>query len=212
MNASNFNIDAYQKLPQIVLGFHGCDKKVAECVLNSTTEQLLPSTNDYDWLGNGIYFWLNDPIRAYEWAEEMHKRNPSKVKEPYVIGAIIDLGLCLDLCERESVKLLRIAYESLRTKFELLGYDIKKKKVNKAPDKGGFNLIRPLDCAVIEHLHEESQKEGIYYDTVRGYFQEGADAFDGAGIKEKSHIQICVRSLECIKGYFLPRERPQMDE
>ncbi len=212
MDVSNFNLNVYQKLPQIVLGFHGCDKAIAERVLTSTTEHLLPSKNDYDWLGNGVYFWLNDPIRAFEWAEETHKRNPNKVQEPYVIGAIIDLGLCLDLCERGSIKSLQIAYESLRTKSALVGYDIKKRKVNKAPDKGGFNLIRPLDCAVIEYLHKESQKEGILYDTVRGYFQEGADAFDGAGIKEKSHIQICVRSIECIKGYFLPREYSQMDE
>ena len=37
------------------------------------------------------------------------------------------------------------------------------------------------------------------------YFQEGKDAFEGSGIKEKSHIQICVRNTDCIKGYFLPR-------
>lgn len=203
MNVSNFNISAYQKLPQIVLGFHGCDRAIAESVLNSTTKHLLPSKNEYDWLGNGIYFWLNDPIRAYEWAVETHNRNAEKVKEPYVIGAIIDLGLCLDLCERESIKSLQLAYDSLKEKSKIAGYTIKK---NKAPDKGGFNLIRPLDCAVIEHLHVESEKEGVSYDTVRGYFQEGADAYNGAGIKEKSHIQICVRNTECIKGYFLPRE------
>jgi len=29
----------------------------------------------------------------------------------------------------------------------------------------------------------------------------------GAGFKEKNHIQICVRNRNCIKGYFLPREK-----
>lgn len=203
MNISNFNVATYQKLPRVVLGFHGCDKEVAEKVLNSTTEHLLPSTNDYDWLGNGIYFWQNDPIRAYEWAEQSHNRNPAKVNEPFVIGAVIDLGSCLDLCERESIISLQEAYASLKAISKILDYKIKK---NKMPDKGGFNLIRPLDCSVIEFLHQETEMRDISYDTVVGYFQEGEDAFEGAGIKEKSHIQICVRNTDCIKGYFLPRE------
>lgn len=78
-------------------------------------------------------------------------------------------------------------------------------KENKLPDEGGFNLFRPLDCAIVNHAVEMVKREGFDYDTVYGYFQEGADAYEGAGIKEKSHIQICVRNPNCIKGYFLPR-------
>ena len=206
MNESSLDAGLYQRLPQIVLGFHGCDRDVANKVLNSTTEHLFASTNDYDWLGGGIYFWLNDPLRAYEWACAMQKRKPDKIKEPYVIGAVIDLGTCLDLCERQSICSIQSAYHSLKMHFQLLGLDLKQVKKNKAPDEGGFTLIRHLDCAVIEHLHQQSQSAGVSYDTVRGYFQEGKDAFEGAGIKEKSHIQICVRNTACIKGYFLPRE------
>ena len=39
-----------------MIGFHGCDQSVVEAVIAGKTE-LLASTNDYDWLGNGIYFW-----------------------------------------------------------------------------------------------------------------------------------------------------------
>ena len=49
--------------------------------------------------------------------------------------------------------------------------------------------------------------KNIKFDTVYGYFQEGKDAFPDSGIKEKSHIQVCVRNPNCIKGYFLPREK-----
>ena len=52
------------------------------------------------------------------------------------------------------------------------------------------------------------KEKGQMFDTVYGYFQEGQDAFEGAGIKEKSHIQICVHNPNCIKGYFLPRKIP----
>ena len=50
------------------------------------------------------------------------------------------------------------------------------------------------------------KKEGVFFDTVYGYFQEGKEAFPGAGVREKSHIQICVKNLSCIKGYFIPKK------
>lgn len=204
---NNFDLSIYQRMPQIVLGFHGCDKDTAIRILNSPSEHLNSSQNDYDWLGNGIYFWLNDPVRAYEWAQQAHERHPSKIKTPYVLGAIIDLGTCLNFCERDSILLLQKAYRTLKNDFDALGLDIDEKYKNKMPDEGGFNLIRPLDCAVIQKLHELVEAEGLVFDTVYGYFQEGKDAFLNAGVKEKSHIQICVRNTDCIKGYFLPRTK-----
>lgn len=204
---SDFEFDSriYQNNPQIVLGFHGCDESVALKILNSRSEHLHISKNTYDWLGNGIYFWLNDPQRAYEWAVASKNRN-NKIVKPYVIGAVINLGLCLNLCERSSVQLLQTSYEDLKDAFAKIGKDISGVYKNKAPDEGGFNLIRPLDCAVIEHAHIMLNKRNISYDSVYGYFQEGKDAFMYSGIKEKSHVQICVRNTDCIKGYFLPRE------
>ena len=58
---------------QLVFGFHGCEEDVRDKILNSDNEHLDKSSNSYDWLGNGIYFWLNDPMRAYEWAEQKKK-------------------------------------------------------------------------------------------------------------------------------------------
>jgi hypothetical protein len=40
---------------------------------------------------------------------------------------------------------------------------------------------------------------------IGGVFTEGGPAFPGAGIPEKSHIQICIRNANCIQGLFLPR-------
>ncbi|MGN0547559.1 MAG: hypothetical protein ACI4I3_09515 [Acutalibacteraceae bacterium] len=207
MTKTNFDTNIYQRSPHTVLGFHGCDRSVAEEVLNSQNKHLKASKNTYDWLGHGIYFWLNDPKRAYEWACQTQKRKPTQIKEPYVIGAVIDLGMCLNFCERQSVLLLQKAYEDLKAAFDKMGISLNEEFKNKDPDIGGFNLIRPLDCAVINRVHELVGEKDIFYDTVYGYFQEGTDAYDGAGIKEKSHIQICVRNTDCIKGYFLPRTK-----
>lgn len=204
MKITDFNIDFYQQRSQTVLGFHGCDASIVDRILNSNTEHLLPSENVYDWLGDGIYFWQNDPLRAFEWACEKQKRS-STVKEPAVIGAVIDLGYCLDLCERTAIAYLQRSYDELKAAFEKEGYNITDRLKNTRPDSGGFNLVRPLDCAVILHLHKIMADKGVSFDTVYGYFQEGGDAFPGGGIREKSHIQICVRNTDCIKGYFLPR-------
>lgn len=40
-----------------VIGYHGCDRAVAEKVLQNKTH-LKQSDNSYDWLGPGIYFWV----------------------------------------------------------------------------------------------------------------------------------------------------------
>lgn len=79
-------------------------------------------------------------------------------------------------------------------------------------NKGGDDLrARYLDCAVIETLHQaremrnrqlmaESKGEMPPYATVRGAFFEGTPLYPGAGFRAKTHVQICVRDLSCIKG------------
>lgn len=42
------------------------------------------------------------------------------------------------------------------------------------------------------------------FDTVRAAFIEGNRLYDNAGFASKNHIQICVREIRCIKGYFRP--------
>jgi hypothetical protein len=92
----------YKSLPYFVFGFHGCDRDVAERILSSSSEHLKLSKNDYDWLGNGIYFWENNPERALQYALQLKKnpaRGKAKIKNEAVVGAIIDLGNCFNLLE-----------------------------------------------------------------------------------------------------------------
>lgn len=88
----------YSRRSNLVIGFHGCDKSVVDKVLSSQ-ENLIASTNDYDWLGHGVYFWENNETRAFQYAQEMMKRKGSSVKDPAIIGAVIDLGYCMDLMD-----------------------------------------------------------------------------------------------------------------
>ena len=48
----------YSVRPGLILAFHGCDRSVAQKVLNGET-MLKNSTNKYDWLGHVLYNKLN---------------------------------------------------------------------------------------------------------------------------------------------------------
>lgn len=197
----------YSKRSGLVLGFHGCDESVRNAVVNGE-DILKPSTNDYDWLGNGIYFWENNCKRAMDFAKFL-KNNPphnakQKIKVPAVIGAIIDLGHCMDLLDAEYLTLLKEGYNLLKTTKEKFGLNIPK---NVPLVKDGDLIKRHLDCAVIETIHQfNTDKEKPSFDSVRGVFFEGKDLYENAGFKSKNHIQIAVRNPNCIKGFFIPRE------
>lgn len=195
----------YSTRPGLILAFHGCDQSVAQAVLNGNAT-LNYSTNKYDWLGHGIYFWDNSPSRALEYARFLRDnplRSKRPVQNPSVIGAVINLGLCLDLLDYQNLAYLKQAYGIFRTSCSILG---KTMPVNKTIGVNNDPLLRELDCSVIETLHEFRKFNGMEsFDSVRGVFWEGDAIYNGAGFKEKNHIQICVGNPNCIKGFFLER-------
>ena len=67
----------YGRLPSFVFGFHGCDKSVCESIIKGEIDCLSQSRNDFNWLGNGIYFWENDSLRALEYAQFL-KNHPRR--------------------------------------------------------------------------------------------------------------------------------------
>ena len=194
----------YTKKLNTVLAFHGCDAGIRDAVVNGA--ELKPSTNSYDWLGNGIYFWESDPVRAFEWAVQAKERKDSSVMEPAVLGAVLDLGNCLDLTERSSVPILKLGHKWLEKACLKEGRDMPK---NKNIKNNADLLLRDLDCAVIQKIHEITKQHSdkiAPFDSVRGLFLEGNEVYNGSGFREKTHIQICIINPNCIKGYFLPRE------
>lgn len=194
---------SYCKLPSFILGFHGCDESVKELLLLGKTK-LKPSNNEYDWLGSGIYFWENDPDRALSYAKLLQnnpKRNKkNKIDKPAVVGAVIDLGNCLNLFEEKNLQLVHSAYDFL------VRYSKEHQRPIPKNTLGNDLLLRNLDCAVINTLHELLKGINEYpnYDSVRAPFWEGKELYPQAGFKEKNHIQICVVNPNCIKGYFDP--------
>lgn len=194
----------YSKLPNLLIAFHGCDIKTYNKVLMNH-EHLTASNNDYDWLGNGIYFWEQNLERAWQWAKDSANNPKSKVEYPAVIGAVIDLGHCLNLTDGKSINLLKRQYDIFKMEMDIAN---KKMPVNKDINGNTDKLLRRLDCAVIENMHQERK---IFnrpaFDSVRGIFFEGSPIYQGSEFRERTHVQICIRNPNCIKGYFAPLDK-----
>lgn len=176
-----------------VLGYHGCRKSVGEKLLAGFDFE--PSDNAYDWLGPGIYFWEANPRRGLEFMREKARREKLDPAEAFVVGAIIDLGSCLDLTTSASIELVKSAYDEFVEATTRAG--------NPMPVNTGDLLRRHLDCAVIRHLHEILKSSGSPpLQSVKGVFTEGAPVYPGAGIREKTHVQLALLDPACIKGVF----------
>src|SRR5699024_10212636 len=138
------------------------------------------------------------------WAQD--KRGRGTLQKPSVVGVVYVLGYCLDFTESKFTTILKEYYELLKNDLFQAGKKLPKNK-DLPHDKYHDLILRELDCAVIEYIHQkikekisedkESNKFSLYqpFDTVRGVFTEGGPAFEGAGIQTKSHIQICIRNF-----------------
>ena len=67
------------------------------------------------------------------------------------MGAVIDLGLCLNLTDYNSVDILRQGYEMLRMRCEVFGIPLPQNTKGKSKTD---LLLRDLDCAVIQQIQE----------------------------------------------------------
>jgi hypothetical protein len=118
---------------------------------------------------------------------------------PFVIGAVLDLGRCLNLLDSSGLREVRDAQASLAAGYARLGRPMPKNT------GGAFKAARMLDRLVINSLHDFRGSVGQPpYDSVRAMFPEGGELYAEAGFREKNHIQICVRNPACIKAISGP--------
>lgn len=112
-----------------------------------------------------------------------------------MVGAVINLGLCLDLTTAAGIRQVRDSYLRLKKISQEAGWTL--------PRNSRDLLRRNLDCAVIRLLHDIRMQDDLPpVDTVKGVFVEGDTAYPSSGFHEKTHIRVCVRNPECIKGVF----------
>jgi hypothetical protein len=124
--------------------------------------------------------------------------------QPAVVGAVINLGFCLDLITDNGIMAVEKAYTGLPREAGLV--EAMETIGKKLPVNSGGNDLRRrrLDCYVMNYLHASRKEDpGLEeFDTVKGIFTEGDPIYPTAGFRRKTHIQIYIRKQSMIKGVF----------
>ncbi len=164
--------------PITVTGYHGTTRKFAEEILS---DDFVASVNEWDWLGHGVYFWQDAPLRAYQWAE----RQIEGPDPPVVVAARIRLDGFVDLLDQRGMSILQEfaqGYQRLYAQRRL-------------SNVRGANR---LDCAVFNFTTGMLSSLGIEVNGYRAACVEGGPLTPGSPIFELSHVQIVVANRNAI--------------
>ena len=164
-----------------VYGYHGTNTEATATIIQ---QGFNVSSNDYDWLGTGVYFFQDAPVRAWEWAKQQHPANPA------VIRSTIRLDDCIDLLDISWSSKIVVAHNSYVTKC---------REVNQPLPRQTAGAHR-LDCAVINYAVGYFQEQtGKTVRAVRAVFLEGSPIFPGSYLYDRAHVQIAVRDRSLIE-------------
>lgn len=136
----------------MVTGYHGTSLEAAERIVAS---DFLASINDWEWLGHGVYFWQDGPMRAREWAKTWLRRRHNYHGAVAVIAADIQLRDFIDLLDQEHMLLLGDIAASFDSRMLTIGTSY----TNKPP-------LNRHDCALFNFTTNLLDSRGL---KIRGY-------------------------------------------
>lgn len=167
-----------------LLGYHGTSRASAVAVMS---EGFKPSRNRFDWLGDGVYFFQDSPVRAERWARELYG------DDGVVLRAALDLGGCMDLLDPAWFAVLTEAHDLVVESHRASGLRL--------PKQDG--LAHGMDREVINVAVGILSDRGVRIRSVRGVFAEGRPAFPGSALLDLAHIQIAIRDADAIQELIL---------
>jgi len=154
----------------ILIGFHGTSRSAAEQIL---ARGFLTSANEYDWLGDGIYFFQDAPLRAQEWARKHYGAEAAVLRCEVVDRDMMDL---LDIKWWDALCWVSAEYH---------------RRVTNLPHQSQGAHRR--DRAVINFCVQLMATLGISIRLVRAAFIEGQPLFEASALYQRSHVQFAVR-------------------
>lgn len=185
-----------------VFGFHG---NTAARIVAAEERGFHRDGLHGDWLGSGLYFWLEAPARAWQWADSVVAREgnerPDESREtPKVILAELEYNqYWIDLIESGPWfdRMKRVARDLERR--------------GALPDQSTelpASVLHRRDFAVIEAAMNMLASASIRVDAIRSAFIEGDPICDRSAIYDKAHVQIAVRNPGIIGDYVsIERDR-----
>ena len=173
-----------------VHGFHGTSRHRLDDILK---HGFLMSANEYDWLGDGIYFFQDAPTRARQWATEHFGGDGA------IVSAEIELVNCIDLLDVAWAQFLADVHDK---------YVFKLKAENIPLPRQSTGAHR-LDRAVLNYAVETLESNGDTVSSIRAAFAEGSPIYPNSALMVLAHVQIAVRDTSCIANVQHYSEFPE---
>ena len=180
-----------------LVGYHGTNIESARRILDTG---FIPSRNNYDWLGKGVYFWQDAPYRAWDWAKDYSNK---KGGSPAVIRSLVKIR------RDEFMDLLDYSQDPNWSNHLRRTHQCLQQQTSSVlpPNKRAIGY-HALDRLVIDTLIVDILKPmDINILAVRACFQEGEEVYPGSAIYNKSHIQVAVRDTNSLVGSILLTEK-----
>ena len=170
--------------PLRVYGYHGTSREKAQEIIDRGFNL---STNDYDWLGTGVYFFQDAPVRALAWARERYPDSPAVIKSELV------LENCIDLLDIDWNPIIRATYAIFISAYQKSNLPLPRQNPQRSK-------AHRLDCAFFNYLVGEIiESQGESIGGIRAVFNEGDRIYPDSAIFDRAHIQISIRNLTLIK-------------
>ena len=177
-------------------GYHGTTQHRAEQILSHGFRL---STNPWEWLGDGVYFWQDAPTRAVVWSEEWSKRSVAGTGSLAVLRCRLRLEDCLDLLDVNFNELIRELSEEFLQRLQAEPDAPKLVNYRTGAKRGRHEL----DAAFFNHLVGRLAKKGLTVGCLRAAISEGEPILPDSPICYRSHVQICIRDLNLIEAIEL---------
>lgn len=180
-----------------VLAYHGTTRTAAASIMAGNP--IRQSTNGWDWLGPGIYFWQDAPEMAAAWAQKIHSG-----QEVSVLEVEISLDRCFDLLDvkQAALDLLKEAWEDVRRTCESSGTPVPRQvpfEVNNGrcvrPAGWGNNRA---DCEMFRSLIAATRFLPSPFRSIRSAFLEGEGIHASSFVFDMAHVQLCVLDQSAI--------------
>lgn len=191
----------------LIIGYHGCDVTVRDGLVSGRINPRA-SSNQYDWLGPGFYLFEGDEDRARSFAttaaqHPQRRLTAQPIATPAVAGCLLSVQRCPDMTTEAGRLEFERAYVLMQGGLLL---NEQTPPSNTPASEDGQAHLRGLDRKVFSFIHtrQHSWEEGDSFQAVRGAFQQGVEIAPNSGFHRDSHVQVALRDMTCIKGWFLP--------
>jgi len=183
-------LEQLKKEPLEILGYHGTSVARATQILRGGFRL---SQNDWDWLGEGIYFWQDAPLRALQWARTWPGARTGGGHA--VIQARLRLEDCMDLLDNDWNDLFSEASARFVRTWAQEGRQI---PTNNKP----YGCNR-LDRAYFDFIVGDLRRTSVPIRSIRTAVTEGLPVQPASPICFDSHVQVAIRDHSLISDIRL---------